>query len=740
MSNLKQQTMFSVQQMVGFELSYKDDMQATLVNKPTDVKKLLKEIASWPYVVFDFETTGLSFIHQQIVGVALATFGKPTYYVPFRHKIGENVEPAEFLPKLFEVFKIKPTVAHNIKFDYNFLFCELERWGIDATECNTTHCTFLMDSILNPGRSDTHKLKKLIKKYFDVEMLSFEEVVGEDSDFSLCQIDDAVLYACGDAYWTARLFELLKPKLAEEKLVFTYKLEMDCVKSFAEMERTGLKVDIDKLQPTEQAAARKIDQLTKEIYTLAGHAFNIDSTQELSRVLFDELSIPTPPKRNKDGAYSTAIAVLEVRQDFAIVRKVILYRSIRKMLTSFLGKIGAVVCEDGRIRTSYRQCGARSGRALTSNGIGPGGINPKISMQQFPKKTSEDDINFRDFLIPPEGYYMLAADYKQVEYRLMAAMSGEMELIEQIKLGHDFHRSTAAMLFGCSYDKVTKADRSKGKTLNFGICYGMSYFSLARVLGIKPDEAKMLMTRYFVKLPNLQKFSNSIKLYVQEHLEVRTAFGRKRDFSNLEKIEDAKKKASLLRAAFNTVIQGTAADINKIGIRAVWLAKKKYGNKILMALNVHDELVLFIHNSIKLEEAISVIVAMVQDYLDRGWVIFDVDISFGSSYGSLKSVVGETEEELEAELPAIQEVAFEELFSHIVLIEVGEYADFKEIKSACSPAKPGSYRVVLLVANSYYLLPAVFTFNPTDRMLEFVSKIKGVISVEKKVEALYGSG
>jgi DNA polymerase-1 len=724
--------MFGIEDMLGSELPYKEEMQATLVNTSESFDALIKDMHSWSFIVFDLETTGLSFMHHEIVGVSLTTLNKPSYYIPLRHRLGQNMEPAVVIPALYQLFQGHETVAHNFKFDYNFMYWELEELGFENPEFNTTHDTMIMNMTINPGKIELHGLKGLVKKYFGIDMLCYEDV-SDGADFSFVSIEDAVVYACGDAYFTLKLFQYLKEPLMKQLLLPTYVLEMSCLKGFAEMERVGVPVDKDKLDPIKKDTEKYHTKLTEEIHKLAGRKFNISSPKELSVVLYDEHGVPKPKEANADGSYSTAIAVLEQRTDFPIIRKIIKYRAVEKMLNSFLSKTGAVLCEDGRIRTTFKQLGARSGRVATSGGIGPGGINPKINMQQFPKKTDKDEVNFRDFLIAPPDYYILAADFKQIEYRLMACMSGEVEIIELLKKGYDFHKATAAIMLGKSYDQVTKKDRNLGKTLNFGICYGMSHYSLARTLGITLPEAKALQDQYFARLPKLCAYIERIKQHCWAAGEVRTEFGRKRDFSNIHKFQDKGKIASLLRSAFNTVIQGTAADVNKMAVRDVYNAKRSYGKKILMALNVHDELVLFVHNSIPIEEAIKVIMNMEQNFPDKGWVSLGVDPQTGPSYGTMKTIGDDSDDEPEAEMPEIVTVQVEETFDRVVVIEVDEFADYKAIKLACSPAVEAAYRVVFKGNSGYKLLPRQFTCNPTEAILSHLQGLSGVSNAFIKV-------
>ncbi|HEC64798.1 MAG TPA: hypothetical protein ENI23_05870, partial [bacterium] len=341
----------------------------------------------------------------------------------------------------------------------------------------------------------------------------------------------------------------------------------------------------------------------------------------------------------------------------------------------------------------------------------------------------KDSVDFRSFLVPPKDYYWLAADFVQIEYRIMMCLAGEEELKQAFIDGVDFHKKTAALLFNKKLENVTPADRGRGKTLNFGISYGMSYYSLARILNISFDAAEDLMKEYFKKLRNLQRFIEKCKKEAYEKGFVKTAFGRIRDFSILRTSKDKGAIKSALRATFNTIIQGTAADINKMAVAAVYKAKQPYGDKILMVLNVHDELSLFVHNSIPIKEACKVISVMEQEFPERDWVKFTIKIEYGPNYGSLKSPFKEEPEKEQEEIPEFSHKVEDKDFDNVIVISTGEYADFKAVKLACSPAKPYAYRVMLEINKKIYLLPSSYSFNPTKKLLEHLNKLEGVNTV-----------
>ena len=535
-----------------------------------------------PLIAFDTETTSLDSMRADIVGLSLSVQPGHACYIPLAHDYPGA--PAQLprdkvlaaLKPIFEDTR-RPKVGQHAKYDMNIL----SHYGI--TVQGLKHDTMLESYVWN-ATATRHDMDSLAKKYLGYDTVKYEEVAGKGAkqiSFSQVDLDTACRYAAEDADVTLRLHHALWPLLeSEPKLLKVYEdIEIPLVPVLAGMEQHGVLIDVNELRMQSQQLGKRMHELQKEAWQSAGREFNLDSPKQLQAILFDELGLSAKLK-TPTGQPSTNEEALEaIADDHALPRLILEYRGLAKLRSTYTEKLAEIVNpRTGRVHTSYHQGAVATGR-ISSN-------DPNL--QNIPVRT-EEGRRIRQAFIAPEGWLVMAADYSQIELRIMAHLSGDEGLLRAFHEGGDIHRATAAEVFGIEPDAVTNNQRRAAKAINFGLMYGMSAFGLARQLGVDRGEASDYMARYFSRYPGVHAFMEATRERAHRDGYVETLFGRRLYLENLTARNQAL-RAGAERAAVNAPMQGTAADIIKRAMIAVaaWLKDRDDAH---MLMQVHDELV-----------------------------------------------------------------------------------------------------------------------------------------------------
>ncbi len=589
--------------------------------------RLLAALGKGP-LAFDTETTSLQPLESELVGISLAVPDGRSWYIPLTHRSPDGArladqlswdEVRERLSPLLDNRSI-PKYAHNAKFD----MLVLAEQGLDVH--GVVSDTMIAAHLLGERSVG---LKGLAFKHVGVEMRTIEDLLGTGKSqrtMDQVPIEEVSTYACADADMTCRLQALLAPRLAEQGLQSLFEdVEMPLVEVLADMERAGVRLDTGFLGKMSHELQNALAELEETIHRLAGHPFNVNSTQQLSEVLFHELGLPlTATSKLKSGAYSTASDVLErLRGLHPVVEAVINYRELSKLSSTYVDALPRLVStRTGRVHTSFNQTATATGRLSSSD----------PNLQNIPIRTDVGRQVRQAFITDP-GWVLLAADYSQVELRILAHLSDDPGLLEAFAQEEDIHASTAATLFGVPTSQVTAEQRRTAKTVNFGLMYGMSEYGLAQRLGIDHAVAAHFIATYFARYASVQSFFAETLRLGRERGYVSTILGRRRYIPALRS-SNRNVRAAAEREAINAPIQGSAADIIKIAMVRLHAALKERGLRSRMVLQVHDELVLEVP-----EEEAGVVVPLVKETMEGAFALrapLRVDIHTGSTWGELK--------------------------------------------------------------------------------------------------------
>ncbi len=555
-----------------------------IVTEQASFDQWLKALKEAELFAFDTETTSLHAMEARIVGVSFAVEPGKAAYVPLAHdymgapdqldrdKVLDALKPLLEDPK-------KAKVGQNLKYDRNVL----RNHDIDLQ--GIAFDTMLESYVLNSTAS-RHDMDSLALKHLDYRCTSFEEIAGKGAKqltFNQIKIEDAAPYAAEDADVTLRLHRKLWPQLADIeplKRVFT-DLEIPLVPVLANIERNGALVDAKRLGEHSRELGNRLAELEQKAHEIAGRAFNLGSTKQLGEILFEEQKLPVLKKTPK-GKPSTAEEVLqELALDYPLPKLLMEYRGLSKLKSTYTDKLPLMINKaTGRIHTSYHQAVTATGRLSSSD----------PNLQNIPIRT-EEGRRIRQAFIAPPGYKVLAADYSQIELRIMAHLSEDKGLLNAFEKELDVHKATAAEVFGTELEKVTSEMRRRAKAINFGLIYGMSDFGLAKQLHIGRQEAQQYIDLYFERYPGVQRYMDHTRAQAHEQGFVETIMGRRLYLPEINARNGSLRQAAE-RTAINAPMQGTAADIIKTAMIDVdqWLIKKKLDARIMM--QVHDELVL----------------------------------------------------------------------------------------------------------------------------------------------------
>ncbi len=553
-----------------------------LVTTPAQLDAWIEKLRDAPLIAFDTETTSLDAMRADIVGLSLAVEAGQACYVPLGHDYPgapPQLDRDTVLAALKPVFEdaTRPKLGQHAKYDINIL----AHYGIAVQ--GLKHDSMLESYVWN-ATATRHDMDSLAKKYLGYDTVKYEEVAGKGArqiSFSQVDLDTACRYAAEDADVTLRLHHALWPKLESvPALRRVYEeIEIPLVPVLAEMERRGVLIDGDELRRQSQQLGKRMLELQQQSYALAGREFNLDSPKQLQAVLFDELGLEARLK-TPTGQPSTNEEALEaIAEAHELPRLILDYRGLAKLRSTYTDKLSAIVNpRTGRVHTSYHQGSVATGRISSSD----------PNLQNIPVRT-EEGRRIRQAFIAPPGWKVMAADYSQIELRIMAHLSGDEGLLRAFHSGGDVHRATAAEVFGVAPEQITANQRRAAKAINFGLMYGMSAFGLARQLGVDRVEAGDYMGRYFSRYPGVRAFMDATREQAHRDGYVETIFGRRLYLENLTS-RNAGLRQGAERAAVNAPMQGSAADIIKRAMIAVaaWLAGRDDAH---MLMQVHDELV-----------------------------------------------------------------------------------------------------------------------------------------------------
>jgi DNA polymerase-1 len=550
----------------------------------TDFDNWLTRLNDATLFAFDTETTGLDYLDAQIVGVSFAVQAGEAAYVPLAHDyLGapQQLSREKVLAALKPLLENpdKPKVGQNLKFDAHIL----ANHGIHLQ--GIAFDTMLESYILN-STATQHNLDALAKKYLKLQTIKFEEIAGKGKKqlpFSQVHLEQAAPYAAEDADITLRLHQNLWKQLQKNsklEKMFT-EMEMPLVPVLMRMERNGVKIDAAQLHKQSAELATRLQKLEIDAYEIADCEFNLNSPKQLQQILFEKLGLPVLKKTPKKEP-STAVEVLEeLAIDYPLPQLILEYRSLSKLKSTYTDALPQQINpKTGRVHTSYQQAVTATGRLSSSN----------PNLQNIPIRTAEGR-RIRQAFIAPQGYHLLAADYSQIELRIMAHLSQDEKLLAAFSTGADIHKATAAEVFEVPIDEVTDEQRRNAKAVNFGLIYGMQAFGLAKQLGIGRREAQAYIDIYFTRYPGVKAYMEEMREFAKKQGYVETIFGRRLYIPEITS-HNHQRQQHAERTAINMPLQGTCADILKKSLLSLddWIQNS--GLDVQLILQVHDELVL----------------------------------------------------------------------------------------------------------------------------------------------------
>ena len=560
------------------------NLETVIVDTPAKLKALVKELNAATLIAFDTETTSVEEMQASLVGISLAVKEGQGYYIPVGHLSGANL-PLEDVLEALRGPMTNPKIgkaAHHAKYD----FIMLAKQGLRVEPL--TFDTMLAEFIVDPS-SRNMGLKNLAFARLGDEMTHIEDLIGKGKkQISMAEVAivSAAAYAAADAESTLRLVPVMQAELKRIPggMKLLDEIDMPLTPVLADMEMEGVMLDLPFLKTMSVELTTRLAEIEKEVYGLVGKVFNINSTQQLSDVLFNKLGLKADASwKTASGHYSTNAEVLEtLRGQHPMVDLVLEQRELSKLKSTYVDALPlAVDPRTGRVHTSYSQTGAVTGR-LSSN-------NPNL--QNIPIRT-ELGRKVRNAFIAPKGSVLISIDYSQIELRLAAHMSGDEAMQAAFRAGQDIHSTTAAAIYNVPLEKVTKDMRRHAKAINFGLIYGMSAFGLTRSTELTLAEAEDFVKAYFEKFPGVKGYLDGIRKSAAANGYVETLLGRRRYFPALKSQMNKAMKNREEREAINAPIQGTAADIMKIAMLKIPSALEKAKLKGKMLLQVHDELVI----------------------------------------------------------------------------------------------------------------------------------------------------
>jgi len=580
-------------------------------------KQLIEDLMQQESVCFDTETSSLEARNADLIGIAFSCEKNKAFYVPFPKDFEATKKQLAEFDDFFTSDKIEK-VAHNLKYDEQVI----NRYGFKIE--GPVFDTMIAHYLLSPDGK--HGMDVLAEYYLKYQPVPIEKLIGKKGKNQKSMRDihqkEIVDYACEDADITWQLKTLFEPEIQKDHLKkLFYNMEMPLVHVLKSMEQAGINLDIDSLKKFSEELGESLDAIEKKVTKLAGEKFNLDSPKQLGVILFEKLEISKKAKKTKSGQYSTSEDTLQKHvNDHKIVPLILDYRSLRKLKNTYVDPLPELVDQnDGRLHTHYMQTVAATGRLSSTN----------PNLQNIPIRTEKGREIRKAFVPKNDDYELMAADYSQIELRIIAALSGDKNMIDAFQNGHDIHAATAAKVYDVAMDEVTRDQRSNAKAVNFGIIYGQSAFGLSQNLGISRKEAKTIIDSYFEQYPTIRQYMENAKEEAKEKGYVETIEQRRRYLPDINS-KNAIVRGYAERNAINAPIQGSAADIIKIAMIDVYNQMKAENLTSRMLLQVHDELVFDVLKSEK--EKVAEIVKDCMENAVKLDVPLDVEMEFADNW------------------------------------------------------------------------------------------------------------
>ena len=582
-----------------------------------ELKLLVEKMMKQEIVAFDTETEGLNALETDIVGISFSWQKGIGYYLPVKNNKSVHEKSFEILKPFFESTEIIK-VGHNIKFDIQVL----HKYNVKVS--SPIYDTMVAHYLINPDMR--HNLDTLSESYLNYSPISIESLIGKKGknqismrDVSIDKITD---YASEDADITLQLKSVFDKEIEVNNLgkIF-YDIEIPMINVLSEMETEGIKIDTSYLEKLDKEFEEDLEKLKKEIFKKSGEEFNLNSPKQLGEILFDKLKLVSKPKKTKTGQYSTSEEVLSsLANDHKIIEDILEWRSLDKLQNTYVKSLPNEVSSlTNRVHSSFNQTVTTTGR-LSSN-------NPNL--QNIPIRTANGQKIRRAFIPRGSDYILMAADYSQIELRVIASMSNEKNMIDAFVNNQDIHTMTASKIYNVDPENVTREQRGNAKTVNFGIIYGVSAFGLSQQTDLNRSESKVMIDNYFLNYPGLKKYMSDQIDFARNNGYVETIMGRRRYLQNINS-QNNMLRSSSERNAINAPIQGSAADIIKIAMININSELKKQSLKSKMLLQVHDELVFDVHKSEK--DQIKDIVKTTMESAVKLKVPLKIDLEFGKNW------------------------------------------------------------------------------------------------------------
>ena len=582
-----------------------------------ELKLLVEKMMKQEIVAFDTETEGLNALETDIVGISFSWQKGIGYYLPIKNNKSAHEKSFEILRPFFESTEIIK-VGHNIKFDIQVL----HKYNVKVS--SPIYDTMVAHYLINPDMR--HNLDTLSESYLNYSPISIESLIGKKGknqismrDVSIDKITD---YASEDADITLQLKSIFDKEIEVNNLskIF-YDIEIPMINVLSEMETEGIKIDTSYLEKLDKEFEEDLEKLKKEIFKKSGEEFNLNSPKQLGEILFDKLKLVSKPKKTKTGQYSTSEEVLSsLANDHKIIEDILEWRSLDKLQNTYVKSLPNEVSSlTNRVHSSFNQTVTTTGR-LSSN-------NPNL--QNIPIRTANGQKIRRAFIPRGSDYILMAADYSQIELRVIASMSNEENMIDAFVNNQDIHTMTASKIYNVDPENVTREQRGNAKTVNFGIIYGVSAFGLSQQTDLNRSESKVMIDNYFLNYPGLKKYMSDQIDFARNNGYVETIMGRRRYLQNINS-QNNMLRSGAERNAINAPIQGSAADIIKIAMININSELKKQSLKSKMLLQVHDELVFDVHKSEK--DQIKDIVKTTMESAVKLKVPLKIDLEFGKNW------------------------------------------------------------------------------------------------------------
>lgn len=570
----------SVMQEEEKEISFKtiNDVPHSykLIETEEDAKLLCDKLLTFDTICLDTETTSIDAIRAKLVGLSFSVKKGEAWYVAVPRETEVAQHMVQIFSSIYENDKILK-VGQNLKYDLTVL----ANYGIQLKA--PLFDTMLAHYLVQPELR--HNMDYLAEIYLNYQTIHIDTLIGPKGKNQKNMTDlapaDICDYACEDADITLQLMEPLKAEMEKNQLTRVFhEIEMPLMPVLAQMERNGVRLDTEVLSETGEQFRQRMQQLETEIYELAGHPFTITSPRQVGEVLFDELKLNEKAKKTKSGQYSTGEEVLEaIKHKHPIVEKILAHRALKKLISTYIDALPKLIYPaTGRIHTSFNQAVTATGRLSSSN----------PNLQNIPVR-GDDGREIRKAFVPEPGCIFFSADYSQIELRIMAHLSADEHLVNDFRCGRDIHAATASRIFHKPIEEVSRDERRKAKTANFGIIYGISAFGLAERMEVSRTEAKELITNYFDTYPRVKEYMQTSVKRARELGYIVTEFGRRRYLPDITS-RNAVVRGYAERNAVNAPIQGTAADIIKIAMVRIAQRFEAEGIQSKMILQVHDEL------------------------------------------------------------------------------------------------------------------------------------------------------